>query len=148
VLRKLLHTEDDLAALVVRLVLGIVIFPHGAQKVLGWFGGAGYAGTMQFLTAGLGIPAVLAFLAILAEFAGSLGLLVGFLGRIAAFGIGCNMVVAALLVHRPNGFFMNWTGQQAGEGFEFHLLALAMAIAVVIRGSGAVSIDGALAERM
>jgi putative oxidoreductase len=149
VLRKLLETDDDdVAALVLRLALGIVIFPHGAQKALGWFGGFGFSGTMGFFTGDLRIPALFAFLAILAEFAGSLGLIVGLLGRVAAFGIACNMVVATLLVHLPNGFFMNWSGQQAGEGFEFHLLALGIALALMIRGSGAVSLDGVLEKQV
>jgi len=148
VLRKLLQTEDDVAALVLRLALGIVIFPHGAQKALGWFGGFGFSGTMGFFTGTLGIPALLAFLAILAEFAGSLGLIVGLLGRVAAFGIACNMVVAALMVSLPHGFFMNWSGKQAGEGIEFHLLALGIAIALMIRGSGAASVDGILARQV
>jgi putative oxidoreductase len=148
VLKRLLETEDDVAALVSRLALGIVIFPHGAQKALGWFGGFGFSGTMGFFTETLGIPAVFAFLAILAEFAGSLGLIVGLLGRIAAFGIACNMVVATLLVHLPNGFFMNWSGQQAGEGFEFHLLAFGIALAIIIRGSGAMSVDRVLAKQV
>jgi putative oxidoreductase len=91
---------------------------------------------------------VFAFLAILAEFAGSLGLIVGLLGRVAAFGIACNMVVATLLVHLPNGFFMNWSGQQAGEGFEFHLLAFGIALAIIIRGSGAMSVDRVLAKQV
>jgi len=90
------------------------------------------------------IPAVFAFLAICAEFLGGIGLIVGALARVAAFGIACNMVVAVLMVHAPNGLFMNWTGQQKGEGFEFHLLALAIAAVLVVRGAGALSVDHAL----
>ena len=123
-----------------RLVLGIVFFPHGAQKMLGWFGGFGFSATMGFFTH-QGIPAIFAFLAIAAEFFGSLGLIVGFLTRIAAFGIMCNMVVAVATVHAPNGFFMNWSGQQKGEGFEFHLLVLGIGLALLIWGAGAASID-------
>jgi putative oxidoreductase len=91
------------------------------------------------------IPAIFAFLAICAEFLGGIGLIVGTLGRIAAFGIACNMVVALLLVHAQFGFFMNWTGQQKGEGIEYHLLAIAIAIVLMIKGSGAFSVDRALA---
>jgi putative oxidoreductase len=143
-LRKLLATPNDLTLTVVRLVLGIVFFAHGAQKMLGWFGGYGFHGTMGFFTQQMGIPAPLAFLAICAEFFGGLGLIVGLLGRIAALGIIVNMLVAILTVHHVNGLFMNWTGQQKGEGFEFHLLAIALGLVVLIKGSGAVSIDRAL----
>jgi putative oxidoreductase len=93
------------------------------------------------------IPAVFAFLAICAEFLGGIGLILGALGRIAAFGIACNMVVAILMVHGPNGLFMNWTGQQKGEGFEYHLLAIAIAIVLMVKGSGALSVDGALSGK-
>ena len=105
--RKLIQTEADPVATLLRLALGIVIFPHGAQKALGLFGGYGFSGTMGFFTGQLHIPALFAFLAIVAEFAGSLGLISGLLTRVAAFGIFCNMLVAAVLVHRPVGFFMN-----------------------------------------
>ena len=121
-LRSLLSTKPCLGSLVARLALGLVMFPHGAQKALGWFGGHGFAGTMGFFTGMMHIPAPLAFLAILAEFAGSLGLIVGLFGRVAAFGIACVMTVAILTVHLSNGFFMNWFGTQKGEGFEYHPL--------------------------
>ena len=142
---KLFATSNDFALTVVRLVLGVTFFMHGAQKMLGWFGGYGFHATMGTFTHYLGIPAPLAFLAICAEFFGGLGLLVGLLSRIAALGIMVNMLVAIATVHHVNGFFMNWTGQQKGEGFEFHLLAIALAIVVLIKGSGAVSIDRAIA---
>jgi len=144
--RRLIWTTDDFALTVLRLVLGIVFFAHGAQKMLGWFGGYGFSGTMGFFTQQAHIPALFAFLAICAEFFGGLGLILGFLTRIAAFGIACNMVVAILTVHLPNGFFMNWAGTQKGEGFEYHLLVLAMTIALMIRGAGALSIDRALSR--
>jgi len=142
---KLLATSNDLTLTVVRLVLGLVFFAHGAQKMLGWFGGYGFHGTMGFFTQQMGIPAPLAFLAICAEFFGGLGLIVGLLARIAALGIMVNMMVAVAKVHSANGFFMNWTGQQKGEGFEYHLLAIALLIVVLVKGSGALSIDRALA---
>jgi putative oxidoreductase len=142
---KLFATSNDFVLTVVRLILGVTFFMHGAQKMLGWFGGYGFHGTMGFFTQQMGIPAPLAFLAICAEFFGGLGLLVGLLGRIAALGIIVNMLVAIATVHHVNGFFMNWTGQQKGEGFEYHLLAIALAIVVLIKGSGAVSIDRAIA---
>jgi putative oxidoreductase len=99
---------------------------------------------MAFFTQTMHIPAPFAFLAICAEFLGGIGLLLGALGRIAAFGIACNMVVAVLMVHRHVGFFMNWSGQQKGEGFEFHLLAIAIAVVLMTKGSGAFSVDRAL----
>jgi putative oxidoreductase len=143
-LRKLLSTPNDFTLTVVRLVLGIVFFAHGAQKMLGWFGGYGFHGTMGFFTQ-RGIPAPLAFLAICAEFFGGLGLIVGLLSRIAAFGIMVNMLVAIVTVHRFNGLFMNWFGNQKGEGYEYHLLAIALGLVVLIKGAGALSIDRAIA---
>src|ERR1035441_4139494 len=144
-MKRLLGTSNDVALTSLRLVLGVVFFAHGAQKMLGWFGGYGFHGTMGFFTQQMGIPAPLAFLAICAEFFGGLGLLIGLLGRIAALGIIVNMLVAIATVHHVNGFFMNWTGQQKGEGFEYHLLAIALAIVVLVKGSGAISIDRAIA---
>jgi putative oxidoreductase len=141
---KIVKTDPgNYVATILRVVLGVVFFAHGAQKMLGWFGGYGFTGTMGFFTH-LGIPAVFAFLAISAEFFGGLGLILGLLGRIAAFGIACNMLVAVAMVHHNFGLFMNWTGAQKGEGFEFHLLALAMLFTVMILGSGAFSVDAAL----
>ena len=145
--RKLVSTSDDYAVTIARLVLGVVFFAHGAQKMLGWFGGYGFTGTMNFFTQMMHIPAPLAFLAICAEFFGGLGLIVGLLTRVAAFGITCNMLVAILTVHAKNGFFMNWSGQQKGEGFEYHLLALAITVVLMISGAGKFSMDRALADK-
>ena len=144
-IRKLFATDDNAATAVLRLVLGVVFFAHGAQKMLGWFGGFGFSGTMGFFTGMLHIPALFAFLAITAEFFGGLGLILGFLTRIAAFGIAANMLVAIGMVHSPFGFFMNWSGTQKGEGFEYHLLVLAMTAFLMIRGAGALSVDRAIA---
>jgi putative oxidoreductase len=143
---KLLATSNDLTLTVVRLVLGVTFFMHGAQKMLGWFGGYGFHGTMGFFTQQMGIPAPFAFLAICAEFFGGLGLILGLLSRIAALGIITNMLVAVAKVHAGNGFFMNWSGQQKGEGFEYHLLAIALGLVVLIKGAGALSIDRMIAE--
>jgi putative oxidoreductase len=143
-IRRLWATDDSAATSILRVGLGAVFFAHGAQKMLGWFGGFGYAGTMNFFTGMMHIPAPLAFLAIAAEFFGGLGLILGFLTRIAAFGIGVNMLVAIMTVHRDFGFFMNWTGTQKGEGFEFHLLVVAMVAFLMIRGAGAFSVDRVL----
>jgi putative oxidoreductase len=150
---KLFHTKDDIALLVLRLVLGVVFFPHGMQKLLGWFGGYGFSGTMGFFTGQLGVPAFFAFLAIMAESLGSLGLITGFLTRLAAFGISVNMVVAVYMIHWHNGFFMNWFGaltpggKPVGEGYEYHLLVIAIGIALMIRGGGKWSVDRVIAQR-
>ena len=143
-IRRLWATDDSVATSILRVGLGAVFFAHGAQKMLGWFGGFGFAGTMNLFTNMMHIPGPLAFLAIAAEFFGGIGLILGFLTRIAAFGIGVNMLVAILAVHHSFGFFMNWAGTQKGEGFEFHLLVLAIVAFLMIRGAGAFSVDRVL----
>jgi putative oxidoreductase len=142
--RRLFATDDSTATAILRLMMGLIFFIHGAQKMLGWFGGFGFSGTMGFFTGSMHIPAPLAFLAIAAEFFGGLGLILGFLTRIAAFGIAVNMVVAIAMVHSAFGFFMNWNGKQQGEGIEYHLLVLATTAFLMIRGAGAFSVDRAL----
>ncbi len=146
--KKLFATTDDPALLILRVLLGIVFFPHGMQKLFGWFGGYGFSGTFGFFTGGMHIPAILAFCAIIAEGLGCLGLITGFLTRLSAFGIGTNMIVATMMIHDKFGFFMNWTGKQPGEGFEFHLLVIAIALALIIRGGGKWSVDKAIADGM
>jgi putative oxidoreductase len=143
--KKLFQTNDDVAALVLRLMLGIVFFPHGMQKLLGWFGGHGFEGTMGFFTGKLGIPALFAFLAIIAESLGAIGLIVGLGTRVAAFGISITIAVAAMMLHVQNGFFMNWFGSQTGEGIEYHLLVIGMGVALMIAGGGKWSLDRAIA---
>src|SRR5580704_11885191 len=133
-LRKLTTTENSTAITILRFVLGFVFFAHGAQKMLGWFGGYGFSGTMGFFTTGLHIPAPFAFLAICAEFFGGIGLLLGLLTRIAAFGIAVNMLVAIVTVHSQFGLFANWSGAQKGEGIEYHLLVLAITTFLMIKG--------------
>lgn len=147
-MKTFFKTDDGWTGLVLRLTLGIVIFPHGAQKLLGWFGGFGFSGTMEFFTQKMGISWILAFLVIIAESFGALGLVAGFLTRLAAFGIACIMIGAIAMVHWPNGFFMNWFGKQAGEGFEYHLLALGIALALLVAGGGRYSVDGEIAKRV
>jgi putative oxidoreductase len=139
--RELAHTDHDWLLTVVRLVLGSVFFAHGAQKLLGWFGGAGFTATMDFFTHRMGIPAPLALMAIAAEFFGGLGLIVSLLGRVAAFGSIGNMLVAVVMVHSHVGLSMNWDGNQQGEGIEYHLPAVALGLAVAVKGSGAFSCD-------
>ena len=144
--RKLIATDNDIATTILRLALGVIFFAHGAQKMLGWFGGYGFTGTMGFFTGMLHIPTIFAFLAIAAEFFGGLGLIFGLLTRVAAFGIFCNMAVAVALVHSRFGFWMNWTGAQKGEGYEYHLLILAALAFLMIRGGGAASLDRLLSS--
>ena len=144
-LKRLMGTGNDVALTILRVVLGVVFFAHGAQKMLGWFGGFGFHGTMGAFTH-MGMPAPMALLIICTEFFAGLGLIAGLLTRIASFGVAGLMIGAIFMVHLPNGFFMNWMGTQKGEGFEFQLLALAMAAALLLRGAGAFSLDRALSK--
>jgi putative oxidoreductase len=132
-------TGLDIGLLAVRVALGVMIWAHGAQKLLGWFGGSGPGGFVDAM-AGMGIPAFLAWLAIIAEFFGGLGLIFGVLPRLSALGVLIVMIVAAVKVHAQHGFFMNWFGAKQGEGWEFHLLAGAMALLIMLAGPGRVSL--------
>ncbi len=147
-LERLLDTTAELHRTACRLILGFVMLPHACQKMFGWFGGMGFSGTLQSFRDHLGIPTTLAVLVILAEFLGSLSLILGFLGRVGAAAVTAVMLGAIFLVHAPNGFFMNWTGKAPGEGFEYHLLAIGLALPVLIKGSGALSVDLALLRRL
>ncbi len=137
----LFGTDGDWGTTIVRIVLGVVFFAHGAQKALGWFGGAGLENTLRVFREQLHIPTPLTVLSVAAEFLGGLGLMVGLLSRIAALGIAVVMLVALITVHGKFGFFMNWYGEKKGHGIEYHVLVLALALAVVIRGAGAFSLD-------
>jgi putative oxidoreductase len=145
--KKLVHTDNDIVPLILRVILGIVFYYHGMQKLTTMYGGYGFSGTMGFFTGKLGIPAAFAFLAIMAEGLGWAGLISGLLTRVAALGITVNMLVAVYMLHWQNGIFMNWFGNQKGEGFEYHLLAIAIGLALIIKGGGALSIDRALSDR-
>lgn len=142
---SVLATGDTFAATILRLALGFMILPHGLQKTVGWFGGHGFKGTMGYLTGTVGAPWGFALLAILAESVGGLMLIAGFGTRVAALGVGAVMLVAAAQ-HWPNGFFMNWFGQQKGEGIEFHLLALGGVVALLVLGGGKFSVDATLSR--
>lgn len=146
-IQHILATSNSVAPLIARLTLAIVIFPHGAQKLLGWFGGYGFSGTMGFFTENMGIPAILAFLVIIAESIGAVALFAGALTRVAAFGIGITMTVAMFMATLPNGFFMNWYGNQAGEGIEYHLLTIGLALISIISGGGKLSVDNVIAKK-
>ncbi|MGE5189369.1 MAG: DoxX family protein [Gemmatimonadota bacterium] len=141
--KGLMRTSGSFVDTVLRIALAAVFFPHGAQKALGWFGGYGLSATMGFFTARMGIPPLLAGLDIAAEFLGPIALFFGIFTRIAAFGIFVVMATAVALVHAKVGFFMNWAAiYPAGtEGYEYHVLAMALAFSVTIRGAGAVSVD-------
>lgn len=145
--QKIIRTDPpSTAAFVLRVILGAVMFPHGAQKMLGWYGGKGFTATLEGMTTGAGLPWIIVFLVIIIEFVGSLALIAGIVGRLMAFATGVVMIGAMFKVHLANGFFMNWSGQQAGEGFEYHLLAIGIAIALMIMGSGRWSVDAALQQ--
>lgn len=144
-LSSIFRTSDDIGAFIARITLGIVMFPHGLQKLLGLFGGAGYSGTVEYFVSS-GIPAFVAILIIIGESFGAIGLILGFLSRLAALGITIIMLGAIVTVHLQNGFFMNWVGTAAGEGFEFHLLAVGLGLIVLIKGGGIWSVDRAIAR--
>jgi putative oxidoreductase len=150
-LERFLETDLSKTLLAQRLLLGVVMLPHGAQKLLGWFGGYGFSGTMEYFTGAMHLPGALAFLVIVSEAFGSLGLILGLGTRLAAFGAAATMIGAVLTTHLQAGFFMNWFGNQPGEGFEYHLLALALALPLLARGGGAFALDrwllGALTRR-
>jgi putative oxidoreductase len=137
----LFSTDPDWTLTVIRVILGVVFFAHGAQKVLGWFGGAGLRETLRTMHESLRLPVPLAFLAVTSEFLGGAGLIVGLLGRVAAIGICVTMLAAIVMVHGRYGLFMNWFGDRKGHGIEYHLLAIALAITIIVRGSGAASLD-------
>jgi len=143
---RILGTKNDIALTISRVVLGVVVFAHGAQKMLGWFGGRGFSGTISFY-GHLGFSAPVSTLAMAVEFFGGLALILGFLGRIAAFGVLCRMIYAVVTLYWQFGFFMNWTGESRAEGYEYHLLAIALGLAILIRGSGALSVDWLYAKR-
>ncbi len=147
-MKALFQTDDACSSFLLRITLGCVMFPHGAQKLLGWYGGGGFSGTMGFFTEQMGMPALIACLIIIGESFGSVGLLIGFLTRFTAASLGIIMLGAISLVHLPNGFFMIWFGQQAGEGYEYHLLVIGICLALMITGAGRWSVDGAIAEKM
>ncbi len=147
-IRRLFKTEGTISGTVLRVFLGAAILPHGAQKLLGWFGGAGFTAAMRGFESHFHIPAVFALLAILAESVGAAALIAGFFTRVAALALSVDMLVAVALVHSKNGFFMNWGGTAKGEGFEYHILAVAIGIALMIAGGGRWSLDGVIAKKL
>jgi putative oxidoreductase len=146
-MKTFFQTDASINNLIIRVMLGIVILPHGAQKLLGWFGGYGLEGTLGFFTNQMGVPMIVALLVILGESLGALGLIAGFFTRFCAAGILFIMTGAIVMSHAANGFFMNWSGKQGGEGFEYHLLAIALCIPLLISGGGLFSADGFITKR-
>jgi len=140
-LHSLLRSSDSATPAVLRMALAASIFPHGTQKLLGWFGGYGFTGTMGFFTGTMGIPTPLAFGVIVIEFFAPLLLVLGVGTRLAALGLAVVMTTAMLMVHLRNGFFMNWFGTQAGEGIEYFLLSIGIALALLVSGGGRWSLD-------
>jgi putative oxidoreductase len=147
-MKALFLTDDSWTGLILRLTLGLVMFPHGAQKLLGWYGGFGFDGTIGFFTQQMGMPWVIAFLVILGESLGSVALLGGLLTRFTAASMGVIMLGAITMVHLPYGFFMNWFGKQQGEGYEYHLLVIGIAAALLMTGAGRWSIDRMISNRI
>jgi putative oxidoreductase len=147
VISTVISTGNSLTPTILRIGMAIVYFPHGLQKVFGMYGGVGFHGTMGMFTQQMGIPALFAFLAIFTELLAPIALFFGFATRVAALLLAVEMIIAMLMVHLPNGFFMNWNGQQAGEGFEYHILAITIGIALCMAGGGRYSIDRMLKLR-
>lgn len=146
-MKKIFQTDENNTATILRIVLGLILFPHGAQKMLGWFGGYGFDGTMAFLTDTAGLPSIIAFLVIAIEFFGAIALIFGFATRIVAIGIISLFAGIIFTSHLSNGFFMNWSGNLKGEGFEYHLLVIGIAVALLVSGAGRWSIDHALQKK-
>jgi putative oxidoreductase len=144
-IKRVFSTNGSLSGTILRVALGAAIVPHGAQKLLGLFGGAGFNASMKWFESNFHVPVYLALAAILAESVGAVALIAGFFTRLAALAIAVDMGVAVYLVHWKNGFFMNWMGSQKGEGFEYHILAIAIGLALAIVGGGLWSVDRAIA---
>lgn len=140
-LLDLVSTNSDWTLTIIRTILGVVFFAHGAQKLFGWFGGPGLKETMRTMHDHLGLPLPLAFAAVATEFFGGVGLIVGLLSRVAAVGIAATMLSAIVMVHGRNGLFMDWFGARKSHGYEYHLLAIALAFVLAVKGSGALSLD-------
>jgi putative oxidoreductase len=147
-LLQILATDSNWVPTLARIILGIIFFAHGSQKVFGWFGGHGLRQTLRTMAEFVGLPSIMAFSAVGAEFVVGAALILGFLGRISALGIAVNMLAAIFMVHGKHGLFMNWFGDRKGHGIEYHLLAIALAIVIIAKGSGAFSLDLLLSTRI
>jgi putative oxidoreductase len=143
---QILATDSNWVPTLARIILGIIFFAHGSQKVFGWFGGSGLRQTMRTLTEVVGLPTIMALAAVGAEFVGGMALILGLLARVSALVIAVNMLAAIVMVHGKYGLFMNWFGDRKGHGIEYHLLAIALAIVIIAKGAGAFSLDGVLSN--
>ncbi len=144
---KIFNTNNDWAGFVTRLTVGLVLFPHGAQKMLGMFGGDGFSGTLNFFTTQMGLPWIIALSIIIIEYFGSIALIVGFASRLWSLAIIFLFIGIIIATQFENGFFMNWFGTQKGEGFEYSLLLIGASIAVLVNGSGKYAIDNLLTKK-
>ncbi|MEP0822746.1 MAG: DoxX family protein [Ignavibacterium sp.] len=142
----LFATDNDWAGLVLRLTVGLILFPHGAQKLLGWFGGPGISGIMEWLTQVVKLPWIVAAAVVLIEFAGALAIIAGVGTRFWAVAVIGLMVGIVLTSHLQNGFFMNWEGSKSGEGYEYHLLMIGLSLGLLILGGGRYSVDRLLMD--
>ncbi len=139
--QAILHTENHVNGLLLRLTLGIVILPHGLQLLLGWFGGFGFNGSMQYFTGSVGLPWLVAFLVIVLQSLGALLILAGVATRVMAFSTMMLFTGMIVTAHLDHGFFMNWGGNQQGEGYEYHILVIGLALLLLINGGGKFSFD-------
>ncbi len=138
---KIFNTDRDWTGFVIRLTLGLIMFPHGAQKMFGWFGGPGFSKELEHLTKHMHLPWIISVMVILTEFLGSVSLIIGLASRLWAVAFGILFVNIIFIAHLENGFFMNWFGTQKGEGYEYHLLVIGLCIALGLNGSGKYSAD-------
>jgi putative oxidoreductase len=145
--KTLLTTNPNVGFSLARLTLGLVIFPHGAQKLLGLFGGYGYSATMESFTTQMGLPSIVAFSVIMIEFFGSISLILGFFSRFWALALTGMFIGIIFTTQAEHGFFMNWFGNQTGEGYEYSLLVIGLALIIVVNGSGKWSIDQLISKK-
>jgi len=146
-LKTLFTTNPNIGFSIARLTLGLVLFPHGAQKLLGLFGGNGYTATVDFFTSQMGLPGIIAFSIIIIEFFGSISLILGLIGRFWALSIAGMFLGIIYTTQFEHGFFMNWYGNQTGEGFEYSLLVIGLALTIVVNGSGKWSVDNLIFKK-
>lgn len=146
--QRIFATHDEWTGTILRITLGGILFPHGAQKLLGWFNGPGFDKEMQFFTEVVGLPWIIGFLVIVIEFFGALSLVIGLATRFWAIAVVGLMIGIILTSHLEYGFFMNWFGNQAGEGFEYHLLVIGLSLATLLQGSGKYGVDGQIQKQV
>ncbi|MGZ3838601.1 MAG: DoxX family protein [Flavisolibacter sp.] len=135
------NTNSNWSPTILRIILGLTLLGHGTQKLLGWFGGYGFDGTMGFFTRTVGLPWIIGLLVIIIEFFGSISLILGLATRPWSLSMVILFIGIIYTSHLQNGFFMNWFGDKKGEGYEFFLLAIAISISLVFTGGGKYSLD-------